>query len=266
MGMSGITVGVDGGFGPQTRAAVRTAQRRFGMRTTGVSGPSLLRRLRQGGPATGQVSGTTLRVGSRGVRVRKLQVALIRKGFDVDVDGEFGPATRRALVRWQRRTGLQADGRATPDVLRRIGAGKPSRLLAFPVRGPHSFSDDFGAPRHQGKHEGNDIIAPRGEPVVAVANGVIAEMTRRERGLGGIWIWLRADDATGYYYAHLSRITPGLERGSRVHAGQVIGNVGMTGDARGTVPHLHFEIHPLGRGAVNPYAELRAADAATAPA
>jgi murein DD-endopeptidase MepM/ murein hydrolase activator NlpD len=193
-------------------------------------------------------------------------VALVRKGFDVTVDGEFGPATRRALVRWQRRAGLTADGRASPAVLRRIGAGKPSRLLAFPIRGPYSFSDDFGAPRHQGRHEGNDIIAPRGVPVVAVANGVIAEMTRRERGLGGIWIWLRADDATGYYYAHLSRIAPGLERGSRVRAGQVIGNVGMTGDARGTVPHLHFEIHPLGRDAVNPYAELRAAEAATTPA
>jgi murein DD-endopeptidase MepM/ murein hydrolase activator NlpD len=127
-------------------------------------------------------------------------------------------------------------------------------------------ADDFGAPRHQGRHEGNDILAPMRAPVVAVANGVIAEMTRRERGLGGIWIWLRADDATGYYYAHLSRITPGLARGSRVRAGQVIGNVGMTGDARGTVPHLHFEIHPLGRGAVNPHAELRAAEAATDPA
>ena len=263
---AGFTVGIDGGFGPQTRAAVRTAQRRFGMRPTGVSGPSLLQRLRRGGPAPGQVGGTTLKVGSRGVRVRKLQVALIRKGFDVDVDGEFGPATRRALIRWQRRAGLQADGRATPDMLRRVGAGKPSRLLAFPVRGPHSVSDDFGAPRHQGKHEGNDILAPMRTPVVAVANGVIAQMTRKERGLGGIWIWLRADDATGYYYAHLSRITPGLEQGSRVRAGQVIGNVGMTGDARGTVPHLHFEIHPLGRGAVDPYAELRAADAATAPA
>ena len=263
---AGFTVGVDGGFGPQTRAAVRTAQRRFGMRPTGVSGPTLMQRLRRGGPAAGQVGGTTLRVGSRGVRVRKLQVALLRKGYDVDVDGEFGPATRRALIRWQRRTGLPADGRATPGVLHRIGAGKPSRLLAFPVRGPHSFSDDFGAPRHQGKHEGNDILAPLRTPVVAVANGVIAQMTRKERGLGGIWIWLRADDATGYYYAHLSRITPGMERGSRVRAGQVIGNVGMTGDARGTVPHLHFEVHPLGRGAIDPYADLRAADAATTPA
>ncbi|HTI32261.1 MAG TPA: peptidoglycan-binding protein [Miltoncostaea sp.] len=258
----GFTVGVDGGFGPQTRAAVRSAQRRFGMRPTGVSGPSLLRRLRTGGAEPGQTGGATLEVGSRGARVRQLQVALLRKGFDVSVDGEFGPATRRALVRWQRRAGLQADGRATPVVLRRIGAGRPSRLVVFPVRGVHSFSDDFGAPRHQGKHEGNDILAPMGTPVVAVANGVIAVMTRKEKGLGGIWIWLRADDATGYYYAHLSHIAPGLAEGSRVRAGQVIGNVGMTGDARGTVPHLHFEIHPQGKGAIDPYPDLRAADSA----
>ncbi len=262
---AGFTVGVDGGFGPQTRAAVRGAQRRLGMRPTGVSGPTRLRRLRGGRPAPGPAGRATLRVGSRGTRVRALQVALLRKGFDVAVDGAFGPATRRALTRWQRRTGLRADGRASPGVMRRIGAGRPSRLLAFPVRGVHGYSDDFGAPRHQGGHEGNDIFAPRGAPVVAVANGVIAEMTRRERGLGGIWIWLRADDATGYYYAHLSRITPGLARGSRVRAGQVIGNVGTTGDARGTSPHLHFEMHPPGRGAVNPYAELRAADVADAP-
>ena len=263
---AGYEIGVDGGFGPQTRTAVRTAQRRFGMRTTGVSGPNLLRRLRGGAPAAGEVPGPTLRVGSRGARVRSLQVALLRKGFDVAVDGQFGPATRRALVRWQRRAGVQVDGRATPAVLRRIGAGRPNRLLAFPVRGPHAFSNDFGAPRHQGRHEGNDILAPRGTPVVAVANGAIERMTRREQGLGGIWIWLRADDGTGYYYAHLSHIAPGLAPGSRVGAGQVIGNVGMTGDARGTVPHLHFEMHPVGRGAVNPYPELRAADAATVAA
>jgi murein DD-endopeptidase MepM/ murein hydrolase activator NlpD len=232
------------------------------MRPTGVSGPALVRRLRAGGAPAGQAGRATLRVGSRGARVRALQVALLRKGFDVAVDGEFGPVTRRALVRWQRKAGVRADGRATPVILRRIGAGKPNRLLAFPVGGPHAFSDDFGAPRHQGRHEGNDILAPRGTPVVAVADGAIERMTRRERGLGGIWIWLRADDGTGYYYAHLSRIARGLAPGSRVRSGQVIGAVGMTGDARGTVPHLHFEMHPVGRGAVNPYAELRAADAA----
>ena len=77
-------------------------------------------------------------------------------------------------------------------------------------------------------------------------------MTRRERGLGGIWIWLRADDGTGFYYAHLSRIAPSLAPGARVRAGQGIGAVGMTGDARGTVPHLHFEMHPPGRGRREP--------------
>src|SRR5687768_15859704 len=86
---AGFTVGVDGGFGPRTRAAVRSAQRRFGMRPTGVSGPGLVRRLRAGAPDAGQAGGATLRAGSRGARVRALQVALLRKGYDVAVDGQF---------------------------------------------------------------------------------------------------------------------------------------------------------------------------------
>ena len=258
---AGFPVVVDGGFGPQTRAAVRAAQRRTGLLATGVADRRLIRRLRARPAGPGTQTGT-LKVGAHGARVRGLQVALLRKGFDVGVDGVYGPDTRRAVARMQKRLGLVATGRADPTLLKRVGAGRPNRLLAFPVAGPHSFSDDFGAPRHQGRHEGNDIVAPKGVPVVAVANGSIERMTRVERGLGGIWIWLRADDGTGYYYAHLSHIAPGLAPGSRVNAGQVIGNVGMTGDARGTVFHLHFEMHPVGRGAVDPYAELRAADAA----
>jgi murein DD-endopeptidase MepM/ murein hydrolase activator NlpD len=94
-----------------------------------------------------------------------------------------------------------------------------------------------------------------------VADGAIERMTRVERGLGGIWIWLRADDGTAYYYAHLRAISPGLAPGVRVAAGRRIGAVGRTGDARGGVYHLHFEMHPPGRRrALNPYAELRAVD------
>jgi peptidoglycan hydrolase-like protein with peptidoglycan-binding domain len=258
---SGITVAVDGGYGPQTRAAVRAAQRRLGLRPTGVADDRLIARLRARPRAPGTSPGVALSVGAQGPRVRGLQVALLRRGLEVDVDGVFGPATRRAVVRTQRKLGLAVSGGADPRLMRRIGAGRPNRLVAFPVAGPHAFSNDFGAPRHQGPHEGIDIIAPRGEPVVAVDDGVIERMTRRERGLGGIWIWLRADDGTGFYYAHLSRIVPGLAQGSRMTAGRRLGDVGMTGDARGTIPHLHFEMHPPGRGAVNPYAELRAADA-----
>ena len=108
------------------------------------------------------------------------------------------------------------------------------------------------------------MIAPRGAPVVAVASGVVERLTRRERGLGGIWLWLRDDAGTAYYYAHLSSIEPGIAPGTRVVAGGRLGAVGRTGDARGGVFHLHFEMHPPLRGAVNPYAELRAVNPASA--
>ena len=77
--------------------------------------------------------------------------------------------------------------------------------------------------------------------------------------------WLRDDAGTAYYYAHLSSIASGLRPGSRVSLGQRIGAVGRTGDARGGVHHLHFELHPPGRGPINPYAELRAVDTAGTP-
>jgi peptidoglycan hydrolase-like protein with peptidoglycan-binding domain len=266
---SGEEIAVDGGYGPQTRAAVRRAQRRLGLPVTGVADDRLRARLRAARPPRAGPSappGTILAIGAEGPGVRRLQIALRRRGVAVAVDGAFGPRTRRAVARYQRRAGLPVNGAADIALLRRLKATRARHLVVFPVHGPHSFSNDFGAPRHQGRHEGNDIIALRGTPVVAVADGTIERMTRVEMGLGGIWIWLRDDAGTGYYYAHLRAIAPGLAPGSRVRAGQKLGEVGRTGDARGGVYHLHFEMHPAGRGAVNPYPELRDVDPATAGA
>lgn len=261
---SGARIAVDGGYGPRTRAAVRRAQRRVGLPATGVADERLLARLgaRRGAPpARRPPAGTLLSLGASGPRVRSLQEALRRRGFRVAVDGAYGPRTRLAVARLQRRIGVRVSGAVDAGLLRRLGASHPRRLAVFPVHGPHSFVNDFGAPRHQGPHQGNDIVAVRGAPVVAVADGAIERMTRVERGLGGIWVWLRADDGTAYYYAHLSSIAPGLVPGTRVPAGRRIGAVGRTGDARGGVYHLHFEMHPPGRRrAANPFAELRAVD------
>ncbi|WP_217924214.1 peptidoglycan-binding protein [Miltoncostaea oceani] len=258
-------VEVDGGYGPLTRAAVRRAQRRVGLRPSGVADDLLLRRLRapRPGAPTPVRAGTLLSVGAQGDAVLRLQSELRRRGYEVSADGVFGPQTRRAVVRVQRSLGVAVDGRVDAALLRRLGTFRARHLRVFPVQAPHSFGDDWGAPRHQGRHQGNDIVAPRRAPVVAVADGVIDRMTRVERGLGGIYVWLRDDAGTRYYYAHLSSIAPGLAPGSRVRAGQRIGAVGRTGDARGGVFHLHFELHPAGRGAVNPYPELRAVDTVT---
>lgn len=232
-----------------------------------------------------QATPVTLRIGAFGAVVRDLQRELRRRGQRyVKVDGAFGPATRRAVKAVQRRLRMRPTGVATPAFLKRLGiqtsraaGGAPvpagltqpvplgaRYLRAFPVLGKYSYTNDFGAPRHQGSHEGTDVMAERGTPIVAVADGTIKRLTRTETGLGGIYIWLRDTAGNEYYYAHMDTIAAGLEADSPVRTGQVIGTVGNTGDARYGAAHLHFEVHPGGGGAVNPYTDLVAVDPARA--
>ena len=133
--------------------------------------------------------------------------------------------------------------------------------FVFPVGAPFNFASTFGAPRMTGTkyehtHQGNDIFAPGGTPLYATSRGVIAR--KAVAVLGGNKLWLVAADGTQYYYAHLSAYADGVEDGAVVEAGQVLGYVGDTGNARGTPPHLHFEIHPGGGAAIDPYPILDA--------
>jgi murein DD-endopeptidase MepM/ murein hydrolase activator NlpD len=133
----------------------------------------------------------------------------------------------------------------------------------FPVYGPASFSDDFGAARADtGWHHGNDVFASLGAPVLAVTDGTLFLVGWNT--IGGNRFWLRDLQGNEFYYAHLSAYTPLARDGAQVKAGDVIGFVGATGDAAGTPTHLHFEIHPaalLGMGydgVIDPYPYLLA--------
>jgi murein DD-endopeptidase MepM/ murein hydrolase activator NlpD len=122
--------------------------------------------------------------------------------------------------------------------------------MVCPVRGASAYSDTWGAPRPGGRHhEGVDMIAPKGTPLVAVADGDARFWTNDQGALG---VSLTADNGTRYYYGHLSAYEGA---GGRVTQGQVIGYVGSTGDT--TVNHLHFEVHPGGGGPVDPTPYVR---------
>ncbi|NLE11080.1 MAG: peptidoglycan DD-metalloendopeptidase family protein [Actinobacteria bacterium] len=132
--------------------------------------------------------------------------------------------------------------------------------FVFPVAGPHSFIDSWGAPRSGGRtHKGTDIMAAQGTPCVACVSGTVSRVTRTDTGLGGITIWLRGSNGYSYYYAHLDGIASGIGSGTSVSAGQTIGWVGHTGNA-GTCNHLHFCTYTPSGTAINPYATLRASD------
>lgn len=123
--------------------------------------------------------------------------------------------------------------------------------LRCPQAEPMWFRNDWGNPRSGGRtHKGTDIFGAKGGKVHAVTSGTLRTRTG---GLGGTALWLFGDDGHWYYYAHLSGWASGVRTGSRVSRGSVIGFVGNTGNATGGAHHTHFEIHPNGGSAINPY-------------
>jgi murein DD-endopeptidase MepM/ murein hydrolase activator NlpD len=180
------------------------------------------------------------------------------------------PAPRRAGK------GKQEPKRAAPAPEGKPGFGPVIRPPAitpkltaggyvFPVYGPSSFTDTFGAFRGDvsgGWHHGDDIFAPLGAPLLAIASGTVFSVGWNE--VGGNRLWLRDGQGNLFYYAHLSAFSPLAVNGNHVAAGAVVGFVGNTGDAQGTPYHLHFEIHPVSLlglgydGAVDPTAYLMA--------
>ena len=146
--------------------------------------------------------------------------------------------------------------------------------LVFPVLGDATYIDDFGDVRGQGRHEGNDIVAPRRALALAAETGTVKFHITSSRA--GCMLYLDGESGTEYLYIHLNNdltwendnqgqcvpgvaFPKGLKSGTKVLAGEPIGYVGDSGDADGIHPHLHFEVHPNGAAAISPYPYLRKA-------
>jgi hypothetical protein len=146
--------------------------------------------------------------------------------------------------------------------------------LIFPVVGGALYTNDFGDPRGQGRHEGIDIAAPKRAIAVAAEAGTVKFWTTSARA--GCMLYLEGDSGTEYLYVHLNNdltkendnegkcvtgtaYARGLRSGQHVEAGQPLAYVGDSGDADGIDSHLHFEVHPNGGAAVNPFPHLRRA-------
>jgi hypothetical protein len=147
-------------------------------------------------------------------------------------------------------------------------------ITAFPVVGKVSYVDDFGAPRSQGRHEGNDIMTARHQPAVAFERGRVEKHVGSS--MGTCMLYLHGVSGMTYVYIHLNNDltmqndnrggcrngvswAPGLRNGQTVRRGQLVGYVGDSGDANGIQPHLHFEVRtPSGR-AINPFTYLNKA-------
>lgn len=151
--------------------------------------------------------------------------------------------------------------------------------MTFPVIGPVSYSDTYGAPRSGGRtHAGQDIMASKMQELVATRDGTVTYLTIPEAPYGYM-LTITDDEGWQYHYIHINNDTPGtddgkaplsqvfapgIERGSRVEAGQLVAYVGDSGNAESVGPQLHFEIEDPSGQNVNPYRALREATVLTA--
>lgn len=152
--------------------------------------------------------------------------------------------------------------------------GTVERSIVMPVAGRVSYSDTFGAARSGGRsHEGQDLMAAKHTPLVAVVDGTVTSVTWSNSGLSGNALTITDADGWRYVYIHLNNDAPGTDDGSNVYerafadgitkgqkvkAGELVGYVGDSGNAESTSPHLHFEMRRPGGAVVNAYGSLRA--------
>src|SRR5829696_350268 len=150
-----------------------------------------------------------------------------------------------------------------------------ARSFLFPVEGPVRFTNDFGAPRSGGRqHKGNDLLGTKLQKLLATRDGTVTFVRHDTSTNSGNMLVLRDAEGWEYWYMHINNDTPGTDdgrnarrwafaagitTGSRVVRGQHLAFLGDSGNAEGTAPHLHFELHRPGGEVVNPYESLLAA-------
>lgn len=214
----------------------------------------------------GLAAGSSIEVGA-------ISTATVAAAPVVPVKAPTKPATSSPPVRpvipadAPREPGKSIFG-APPELVRpapEVSAQLSSGGYVFPIYGPASYGDTFGAPRpgiSGGWHHGEDIFSPLGTPLLAVADGTMFSVGWND--IGGWRLWLRDRVGNEFYYAHLSAYSPLAVNGGQVKAGDVVGFMGNTGDAEFSPSHVHFEIHPVSLlslgydGAVAPYPFLNA--------
>ncbi len=175
-----------------------------------------------------------------------------------DTSSQVIPAEYQGTIDWSRARNPRSTT-ALLDALRRLEdlgfTAEEAAVMGmgqFPVAGQADWEDDwhdprFGPPFHL--HQGTDIFAERGTPVIAPEAGTV---TFTDGGLGGRGAYVTTADGTAYYMAHLNAYADSVYSGASVEQGEVVAYVGNTGNAENGAPHLHFEIRPYGGGATNP--------------
>ena len=287
--------GVDGTFSPRTRATLRSFQKVVGLKATGkldrktakvlglLTDVPVPAAVPAPAPAPAPVAAPVVApapvaaitftpetlpvIGAKGEAVVSLQNALILAGVEVKggADGVFGNGTKSSIISFQKTKNIVATGKVDVDTAIELGL-LPRPVLdvtiaVFPVQPACYFIDTWQEARGATRlHEGVDIIANRGTPLLAVSDGVITRTYNvATSALSGNGLRLTAADGTYFFYAHLDSIAPGIAAGTAVKAGQVIGFVGSTGNTN--TNHLHFEVHPKGGAPVNPFPIVKAVDA-----
>jgi len=177
---------------------------------------------------------------------------------DLRADLASAKAAQKGLVTQMRekRSQLEAQFKGA------TGAAKVGRFGKFDSftlpMSPSAFTNTWGAPRSGGRrHKGTDVFGACGQRVVAVTNAVISGI--QSGGSGGLMMYIRAGNGDIFFYAHLQGYAAGMREGRSVSTGELIAYNGNSGNARGGPCHIHFEWHPGGGGAVNPYPLLNAA-------